>query len=278
MKTVQPDDATATREDSRASIDHLIREALAYDTGSKIKELFSFIGRTTVHSPYNAMLLHIQKPDAKLMLSATKWKELGRSVNAGARPYVILATMGPVSFVFDESDTKGDPLPENLQGNLFNDSFAVSGGLTPGVWKRLMKSCEKARIAVTDKAQRIGLAGQIAAKGALCEITINSAHPSDVRFVTMVHELAHLFCGHLGPFIGICQDRRDRSFAVNEVEAEATAFLVAMRLGLKSSSERYMSTYLQGETKASFSMDAVLVAAGRIEAMCKGKFRLRKKH
>ncbi len=81
------------------------------------------------------------------------------------------------------------------------------------------------------------------------------------RFITMAHELAHLFCGHLGFFNGICQDRRGKSCAVDDIEA--TAYLVATRLGLKSSSERYLSTYLRGETRPTFSMDAVLVAAGK---------------
>ena len=271
------DEQHSHHEDDRTSIDHLIRESLAYNTGSKIKELFDFIGRTPIHSPYNAMLLHIQNSKSKMMLSAKNWGKLGRTVRPDARPYVILATMGPVAFVFDEADTDGDPLPVPDQGNLFNDSFAVSGSLTPYVWKKLLMSCAKIGVEVEGEALSIHRAGQIQAKGPLCRIKINAVHSLEVKFVTMAHELAHMFCGHLGEFKGICPDRSTRNHASDEIEAEATAFLVAKRIGLKSHSQHYISSFFKTEEKASFSVDAILVAAGKIEAMCNGTFRLRKR-
>jgi broad specificity phosphatase PhoE len=58
-------------------------------------------------------------------------------------------------------------------------------------------------------------------------------------------------------------------------KAEATAFLVARRIGLESHSQHYISSFLRSSEKPAFSMDAVLVAAGKIEAMCHGTFRIR---
>ncbi len=263
-------------QDARSSVDHLIRDSLAYNTTSKLKELFAFIGETTVHSPYNAMLLHTQNPKSKLMLSASHWQKLGRCVNPGARPYVILATMGPVGFVFDETETTGKPLNIPEQGNLFHDGFAVTGNLNDKVWSKLLKSCLKIGVEVAGETMRLNRAGLIQSKGSLCRIEINAAHPLEVKFITMAHELAHLFCGHLGRFQGICPDRSRRNHASDEIEAEATAYLVAKRMGLKSHSEGYISSFLTRGEQATYSLDAILVAAGKIEAMCNGTFRLRK--
>lgn len=62
--------------------------------------------------------------------------------------------------------------------------------------------------------------------------------------MTLVHELAHLFLGHLGadPKRNI-SDRGHRSLAHREVEAEMTAWLVAKRNGVTPRSESYLSSF-----------------------------------
>jgi Zn-dependent peptidase ImmA (M78 family) len=52
----------------------------------------------------------------------------------------------------------------------------------------------------------------------------NRNHPPGTRFVTLAHELAHLFLGHLGADPGRnVPNRRDRHHALREVEAETAA-------------------------------------------------------
>ena len=72
----------------------------------------------------------------------------------------------------------------------------------------------------------------------------NRNHPPPTRFVSVAHELAHLYLGHMGA------DRRrrvpDRSYtghALGEVEAECTAYLVERRNGVKPRSESYLAKY-----------------------------------
>ena len=271
-----PDASTGSddHEHDVRAIDELIRASLAYNTGEQVRELFEFIGKIPYFSPFNAMLLHIQRPDARLVLSAKKWAEHGRRIKPGARPLVILATMGPVAFVFDEADTEGDafhPVPE--QGNLFADPFQAQGAASSTVWKRLLRNCARIGVSVVDGSGNLNKAGKIAKRETICVLEVNPNHSPAVRFVTLFHELAHLFCGHLGEFKGICHDRCTASRASAEIEAEATAFLVAQRCGISSHSQRYLSAYVD---KAGFSLEAILVAAGKIHQMCCGNFRAAK--
>lgn len=252
-------------------IDQLVAAAIAFSKGDGLRDLFKFVGRTRVHAPYNAMLLHIQKPDARLMLGKLGWEKIGRSVNQGARPYVILSTMGPVAFVFDETDTHGEPVDVEKYSNLHWNCFAVRGHLKQEAWEKLLRSCEKMGIEVDEKGSRLWSAGEISVKNCFCRIQLNINHPLEVRFNTLAHELAHLFLGHLGGFKEISQDRSNLDSAVFELEAEITAALICQRIGINPESHRYLARYIRADPK--FSVDAILVAAGKIESMALGKFR-----
>ena len=73
------------------------------------------------------MLVHIQKPFAKYVLPAGKWKEkYDRTIKPAAVPIVMLQPMGPVMFVFDVSDTEGD---DNLLPKEVFNPFAVRSGI-----------------------------------------------------------------------------------------------------------------------------------------------------
>ena len=61
--------------------------------------------------------------------------------------------------------------------------------------------------------------------------------------MTVAHELAHLYLGHLGADNGRrIPDRRDTPHELSEVEAGMAAYLMAMRNGLKPRSESYLSS------------------------------------
>ena len=84
-----------SQETSRKALDDLISRALAYRTGPELKALFDFMRRFPHIAPYNAMLLHVQNPGIGYALQARFWERgYRRRVRPGARPYVILQTMG----------------------------------------------------------------------------------------------------------------------------------------------------------------------------------------
>ena len=80
-------------------------------------------------------------------------------------------------------------------------------------------------------------------------ISINKNHDVPVRFVTLLHELAHLFLSHLGadPNFGIPK-REVFEHRQREIEAESVAYLVAQRNGVVPKSQTYLSGFVNQET------------------------------
>ena len=92
----------------RALIDQLIAATRLYNTRTAVQELLNFTIRLREFAPFNAMLLHIQKPELTHAATARDWwTRFGRIPKTGIRPLLILRTMGPVDFVFDILDTEG---------------------------------------------------------------------------------------------------------------------------------------------------------------------------
>lgn len=263
-KAAEPKD-----EAERTLIDQLIAATKLYDSGEAIQELFNFTIRLREFAPFNAMLLHIQKPGLTHAATAQDWwRRFGRVPKKGTRPLLILRTMGPVDFVFDIQDTEGREVPVDAF------AFPTFGNLTDNRFTEFMRAVGKERIDVVPLDAGDGQAGWIrllvtsaSAKGKnLYQLAYNRNHPAPTRFVTVAHELAHLYLGHLGADRGRrVPDRRDTPHALREVEAEMTAYLVATRNGLKPRSESYLADY-----KGAFedlNLYAVTRAANAVETV-----------
>jgi hypothetical protein len=108
-------------------------------------------------------------------------------------------------------------------------------------------------------------------------ITVNDRLNPAERFVTISHELGHIFCGHLGACGSSSHDDEesgwpDRSSLgknEKEVEAEAVAYLVASRAELVSGSAAYLTTYAQSADMKSIDVELIVRAAARIERLAK---------
>ena len=155
--------------------------------------------------------------------------------------------MGPVDFVFDILDTEGRELPDNAF------AFPTLGNLTEPRFADLIRSVAREKINIVQLDVGDARAGWIellsrsnSPKGKNAyRLAYNRNHSPQTRFVTVAHELAHLYLGHLGRDRGRrVPDRRHTDLALREVEAESAAYLVARRNGIEPRSESYLARYL----------------------------------
>jgi hypothetical protein len=262
----------AHRQSDVAVIDQLVQDAMAYNTVGQLRALFEFSRRLPYYSPFNCLLLHVQNPNARFVAPVEKWQKLKRTLKPGARPLVILAPMRPVLFVFDVSDTEGEELPLNVAAAM-TSAFHVEGVVEATTRLRFHKQCTKADIHIESTLLHPDLAGDIRRSGAGFQVRLNACQNLTQQFATLVHELAHLFCGHLGHFPSEWwPDRNHLDLKTMELEAEAVAWLVCQRFQVMPASAQYLSGYLNESTDLpKFSLDAILVAAGAIEAMAHGR-------
>lgn len=259
---------SAQEERERALIEQLIAATRLYETRRAVQELLDFTIRLRAFAPFNAMLLHIQKPGLTYAATAADWhRRFGRAPNIGARPLLVLRAMGPVDFVFDIQDTDGRPVPESA----FH--FPTLGSLSDERFSEIAAAVRRDGIDLVELDAGEARAGWIRLvarsprpKGKHhYQLAFNRNHPAPTQAVTIAHELAHLYLGHLGEDQGrSIRDRRDRNEAQRELEAEIAAYLVAKRSGLTPRSESYLSTY-QGAF-AEIDLYAVMRVANAVEA------------
>ncbi len=237
----------ADDEKTRSLIDSLIADTKLYSTSKAIKDLLAFAVRMRHIAPFNAMLLNIQKPGLSYAATSRDWLvRFGRTPKPRARPMIILRNFGPVDFVYDVLDTEGRPLPDEAF------SFPTTGGVPLGWFRDASERLAKVAIKLVwadegdRSAGRIWISKNHGNGDRLNEVdlVVNENHPPATQFVTLAHELAHLYLGHLG--LDNKRGVKGRTFlalAQREVEAEMVAYLIAKRSGISPRSERYLNTY-----------------------------------
>jgi hypothetical protein len=293
------DAAPHQRSEPLRALDELFLVARQFSKRAEYKELLEFIARFRMYSPFNAMLVRIQMPGATFVAPPGRWRQLyGRVIRPGARPITILQPKGPVLFVFDVSDTEplpnAQPLPKSV-----TEPFDVFGSIECGELARTIDNARRDGVRVTESnfgSQQSGLIrttkpGQefriTTGRGpnektvsipVTYELLLNSKESAESRFATLVHELGHLYSGHLGtPNEKYWPDRRNEPPTVEECEAESISYIVCGRLGLMTNSASYVADYLgsAGEVPP-ISLDIVLKASGLILQMAQGNLPLRK--
>ena len=114
-------------EAARSLLDQLLTDSRLYTQSKDYKDLLEFVVRLRNFSPFNAMLLQVQKPGLRFAASAYDWRErFGRSPKQGVRPLLILWPFGPVALVYDVMDTEGNDLPRDVA------SFFAQGSIDAG--------------------------------------------------------------------------------------------------------------------------------------------------
>jgi hypothetical protein len=280
------------KKKSIPELDKLFQEIGTYKKTTEFKELLDFVKKFPKIAPFNAMLLHIQKPGSNYVATAAEWqKKFGRRIKPEARPMVILRPFGPVTFVFDLSDTYGDnPFPKQLL-----DPFGVEGNISSVEFQRMINNLKCDGILYREADYGTNMAGMISNSAGgeelkiqkttkevwvkvLYNLIVNKNHEVETKFATVLHELAHLYCGHLGsPDLKWWDDRRGLNKNEREFEAECVCWLVCERKGISNPSAAYLNGYLdKNEYIPDISTDTVLKAVAIIESMINEKKNPRK--
>ena len=251
---------------SRALIDQLISETKLYSRQADLKQLFDFTSKLRHIAPFNTMLLHVQKPGLSFAATAKDWrKRFGVEPKPYARPLLILRNFGPVEFVFDVLDVEPE-LPEHAY------AFPTYGDVPFGWIDNAVVKLRSNRIyteAVDQGDYRAGHVrmtenyGDPTQKNKF-ELVINANHPEPIKFVTLMHELAHIYLGHCGE--DMKRGIKARTFVdrdLREVEAESVAYVIAKRSGITPKSERYLDSYRGALDQ--LDIHSILQVSGQIE-------------
>jgi hypothetical protein len=199
----------------------LLKQALEAPTPRGLEELLHFGSKFRRLSVWNAHMAYIQRPGARMIASESEWKKEGRYVQPDAVPIIILWPRSPIRFVYELEDT--GPLIDRRE---INDPFAVEGQLPSKVMDRLAAGLSRQKtfkIRLEERRQGFSYAGSATAQDFLpngrigefahensetglgsasaslpaYRITFNGRLNTAERFVTITHELGHIFCGHL---------------------------------------------------------------------------------
>lgn len=231
-----------------------------------LKRLLEVSARFHDYSFRNQLLIAMQRPDATRVAGFQAWKKLGRFVKKGEKGIVIIAPMVlrrqdeeakdgdmPESilrfrgvYVFDVSQTDGEPLPEPTR---------IGGD--PGAHIDRLRQIIAGRGITLDNTDVPPDALGVSRGG---RISIRSGLEPAVEFSVTVHEFAHELL-HRG-------EDRPASKTVRETEAEAVAFVVCQAIGLETGTAA--SDYIQlfdGKTETlAASLDRIQHIAAEIIA------------
>ena len=213
------------------------------------REWLKFSAKLHRYSWTNSMLIHLQCPVARLVMGygnkagTTGWKSVGRQVSKGARGIGIFAPRlvkdddggqelagFHVVYVFDISQTEGDPIPEEpdwptptvCPDGLFEKIRTELNHTSPGfpglsVVSKQDDQMDGARGYLNRKDQEI--------------IVLDAGEPQMVS--TLLHELGHYF----DPFLQDTPGEYRRHRADCELVAESVMWLASQKAGIDSDDE-----------------------------------------
>ena len=267
-------------------VDEMFAASTRFRDNRDLIELLQFVARFPGYSAFNGLLLYIQNSSATCVATARGWKQkFSRRPNFDAQPIVILAPMAPILFVFDILDTEGPAVPSTLL-----QPRKTQPQLLNKIYTNTRHNCAVHGIAVHETAMGNGTTGAASRiTPALRKqyqdlelqndtsylILIDRTQSIEDRYSSLAHELGHIFCSHLGiDRHAWWPEREDLNINSEEIESDATAYLVCERLGLGASSAEHLSNYIESNHELPvFSLNAVLQSVGYLEDMGKSRWK-----
>lgn len=270
------DQAIANHPDANSSrrveseIDLLIQSGVQYRKSEAFKQVINFMAQFRDYSPFNNMLVYLQNPGCNHYATAKDWKKrFNRVVKEDERPMVILAPMHPVILVYATEQTEGKPIPEDIE------KFAeITGNWNDDWLENLVENAQRYKIQISYKPLTTSLAGFATAANQDSQwkmrIVINDQFDQPTIFGILCHELAHILLGHIDGDKNLWWPSRiNLKNDAREIEAEAVAYIVTERLGLKGKSAAYVSGYLKNgeQIPNGVSLDNIAKVASKLQKM-----------
>ena len=273
----------------RKGVDELLAIVDEYKRPSRFLQLLAGISHFRDYSPHNALLIALQRPSARYVLTPRRWQALGRSVKRGACPIVALRPFSPVMYLYDVSDTKvlpgradgfesswveqsasdpdADVPPEMLRTLMDNlPLWGISHGTFP-TGPSLSVELRVAGDGDGDLAFRIG--GDVVSCRPAYVLHTREGAPDTIVFSALVQALARIFCHHLrcGYERGWENSRRVNQ-DVEQFEVQTVCGLVCRRLLVASPSYSFWADCaFERREIPSLSLDIVCDAVTEIERM-----------
>jgi len=252
----------------------LVQAVKKANNDEQILNYLDFCSRFHNYSFNNRLLIWIHKPEATFVAGFRTWAMMGRRIKKGEKGIPIFApiavkvrkepeqdeevedqaehqepevvTRFKVVYVWDVSQTEGDPIPDAP------DVMAVYGdaaGLLPA-----LETVVRAKGIELAYVEDLGKAAGVSSKG---KVEILSSLDTAQRFSVLAHEFAHeLLHGHW--------ERINLPRKVKELEAEATAYVVLRHFGLQCRAPEYLALYRVEEVDIMGSLDRIVSTASEI--------------
>ena len=260
--------------------------------------MLDFVGRHAYMSPYNGVLVFMQKPDSTFVFTGDKWRnDYDRQPKADARKIVTFPFSGRLQCVFDLADT--EPI-KGMERSLFNfdyeledewdgivrdvrrtDVSAEFGNLsknliTNGILLDWTLKCPDMCAGILENYRN----GKLKVRGyepveysfnfnSVLRFLVNSRYSEEEAFYFICHELARRLCS--GDFYNY-DIRNGREMSVKEIqfETETVEWLVFRRLGIFNPQEDYLDRYCSEGIVPVCSLERVMKAVVELERMLKG--------
>lgn len=253
-------------------LDREIAAAGLYATADRFLDLIDFVAKHWQVAPYNALLLHIQKPDLTHVETVTGWwSHYRRKPRRSARPLITLQPFSPVSLVYDLHDTQGDPVPDQDLGPHPDLEFWHDDMLADRIEGLASKS-----IAVDVGTTKSGLGSTQAGNQ-----KNDPKRPRDFRIIlpnaefpgpfrALVYQLAGIYLGHHGLDDGRGVKHGQYVETLKPFEAEYLTHMICERCGVRLGDQRDPPVY--DGSYEDFDVYRLMKATGDVERLLRLPF------
>ncbi|MGN0824469.1 MAG: ImmA/IrrE family metallo-endopeptidase [Candidatus Coproplasma sp.] len=275
----------------------IYKYALRNGTYEDFINLAIFLREKRYYSFYNAALIYCQRRGVGWIETERGWKKHGRYLKPDAKPIVIMQAFSPINFVYDVEDTYGNddyPPIQRLVYKPINTLERVNLSFIENVLRRNHIYFGKEHLGDRNDGFAQYLPDPIISvipynksnkppKKILqfYAVVVNETKSVTQQLLAIIHELGHIYCGHLPTFKGAQkygflsfsrEVNEDISVEQAEFEAEAVVKFICDRLDVKYDNYTYLNGYKINGKIPKIDLNAVISATDKIWRILENAF------